>query len=51
MDHRVLADVAVLLAAAALSLAFAVAGHLYATVSVTALGVMLARSMAERYRA
>lgn len=46
-----LADVAVLLGAAALSLAFALAGHVYAALSVTALGGMLARSMAERYRA
>lgn len=50
MDHRVLGDVSVLLLAAALSLAFVVAGHFYAACAVTALGAMLAGSMAERYR-
>ena len=44
------ADVSVLLLAAVLSLAFAVAGHVYAACAVTVLGATLAASMAERYR-
>lgn len=50
MDHRHVADAAVLLLAAGLAVVFAVAGHLLAALCITVLGAALAGSMAERWQ-